>query len=250
MKKLKNIESNLRLYTYKVVHDYGNAPNPYHGICTLGICKPSIRRVAKRGDVIVGFAPASKNESRIIYCMIVEHSISWGNYINICAGADGFLDGIDSKKLAGKIPCNNMDSGDCIWTDADQYKPALNSLSRHNGINDFKADVCSGENVLLSTKFWYFGSGKDFNICLDINSLREIIPKRNYKSNINNNYRANFVEFFNEKLEINNIKEYGVYGEPSLPSQIYKNRITASCCPATNRLDNYCENSTLILSCK
>ena len=40
-----NINSN-KLFTYKVMHDGGSAPNPYSELCTLAICKPAIRRVA------------------------------------------------------------------------------------------------------------------------------------------------------------------------------------------------------------
>jgi hypothetical protein len=35
-----------QLFTYTIPYDDGAAPNPFHGICTLAICKPSIRRVA------------------------------------------------------------------------------------------------------------------------------------------------------------------------------------------------------------
>lgn len=49
----------LTLYTYCIPYDDGVAPNPLWGICTLVICKPGIRRVAKKGDWVVG--TVSKN---------------------------------------------------------------------------------------------------------------------------------------------------------------------------------------------
>ena len=43
-----------RLFSYTIPSDDGAAPNPFHGQCTLAICKPSIRRVAKKDDWIAG----------------------------------------------------------------------------------------------------------------------------------------------------------------------------------------------------
>ena len=37
----------VRLYSYVFDHDYGFAPNPFHGVCTLATCKPSIREHAE-----------------------------------------------------------------------------------------------------------------------------------------------------------------------------------------------------------
>ena len=43
-----------KVYMYVVDRDFGFAPNPFHGFCTLATCKPRTRRVAKVGDWIVG----------------------------------------------------------------------------------------------------------------------------------------------------------------------------------------------------
>jgi len=83
MINLKHITGNERLFTYKVAHDGGSAPNPFHGVCTLAICKPAIRRVAKKGDVVVGLA-CGNDESRIVYCMVVDETVSWLDYIEGC----------------------------------------------------------------------------------------------------------------------------------------------------------------------
>lgn len=44
------------LYCYKMTHDTGFAPNPYHGVLTLATCKPVIRKCAKEGYWISGWA--------------------------------------------------------------------------------------------------------------------------------------------------------------------------------------------------
>lgn len=43
-----------RLFTYTIPIDDGAAPNPFNGMCSLAICKPRIRSVAKPGDWIAG----------------------------------------------------------------------------------------------------------------------------------------------------------------------------------------------------
>ena len=56
------------LYLYVVDRDFGFAPNPFHGVCTLATCKPKIRKFAKVGDWIIarhgkGIIVVSNNQS-------------------------------------------------------------------------------------------------------------------------------------------------------------------------------------------
>ena len=44
----------MKIYSYIVKRDYGFAPNPFYGYCTLATCKPVIRKHAEIGDIIVG----------------------------------------------------------------------------------------------------------------------------------------------------------------------------------------------------
>jgi hypothetical protein len=48
------IEPNTHLFTYVIARDFGFAPNPFHGVCTLATCKPGIRKSASVGDWILG----------------------------------------------------------------------------------------------------------------------------------------------------------------------------------------------------
>ena len=41
---------------YKMTHDTGFAPNPFHGVLTLATCKPKIRACRKADDWVAGFA--------------------------------------------------------------------------------------------------------------------------------------------------------------------------------------------------
>lgn len=223
MKTLQSLSAGNRLFTYKVIFDAGSAPNPEHSVCTLAICKPAIRRVAKVGDVIVGFAPG--NSGRLVYCMRVTHVLTWADYIDICHGrnANPTINASMARQLTKKVPKNESDAGDCIWPDADQYAAVLPSFSRHGGIGDFEHDVINGGNVLLSTEFWYFGNGEKTNIQLSDQVLHNLIPGRGHKSNANsavvdgtNRLDHLFVQFFNQQLLKHNLRDYGVYGAPTI----------------------------------
>jgi hypothetical protein len=78
----------MKLYTYCLRYDYGSAPNPYWGICTLVICKPVIRRTADIGDWVVGFCSASfennKYPRHIVYAMKVTDKMTMKEYDEYC----------------------------------------------------------------------------------------------------------------------------------------------------------------------
>lgn len=216
MIELKKFSGTERLFTYKVAHDGGSAPNPFYRLCTLAICKPAIRRVAKKGDVIVGLGCGKEDESRIVYCMVVDEVVSWADYIEGCKL--GKLTGINlnnHQNLKGKIPKNENDQGDCIWKDSKAYFPPLDSWSGHEGKEDFERDITNGANVLIGKTYWYFGKGDIHPIKLS-EDLKHIIPGRGHRSNSNNNFSERFVNFFNEQLVKNNITTIGKMGTPAL----------------------------------
>lgn len=238
MDKLNKIEGH-RLFTYKVAHDGGSAPNPYHGICTLAICKPAIRRVAKPSDLIVGLG-CGKDESRIIYCMVVDHAVSWGGYIKACKS--GLLSDVQNTKyeaLKKKIPKNDKDPGDCIWTDSVIDDNPLDSWSNHDK-HDFNRDVKNGENVLIGEKYWYFGKGNKYTIHLP-DDLKKIIPGRGHRSNSNHEFHEQFVRFFNEKLAKLNITTSGVYGAPAIEPDKTDNQTCSRCRAEERESDDFDE---------
>jgi hypothetical protein len=208
------MEKDARLFTYKVAHDGGSAPNPYHGICTLAICKSAIRRVAKQGDVVAGLACAP-DERRIIYCMVVDHVMPWAEYILACRGAVDLPPGVRAQSLARKIPHKSSDTGDCIWPQASRFADAIESVSGHEGHLDWERDVVSGRNVLLSARYWYFGKGDQHAIEVE-DRLAEIIPGRGHRSDANRNFRAAFADFFNRQLQVRKVSSYGKHGMPAL----------------------------------
>ena len=71
----------MRLFTYVVEHDYGFAPNPFHGVCTLATCKPPIRRDAKINDYVVGTGCAKKKRrGYLVYFMQVDETSDYDTY--------------------------------------------------------------------------------------------------------------------------------------------------------------------------
>jgi Nucleotide modification associated domain 2 len=216
---LTHMDNGQRLFTYKVTTDSGSAPNPYGGVCTLAICKPAIRSAAKLGDIIVGLTPG--NEGRIIYCMQITEKMSWKEYIDLCTNSAKLDVDTVYSKMSIKVPKSENDPGDCIWRNPDYYEEVLPSWSMHSGEEDFNHDVKNRPFVLLSTRFWYFGSGNQFKIFLPEN-IRKIIPGRGHKSTSNNNYRDDFFDFFNSAIIRNMIAKFGKYGQPEKSSEAEK----------------------------
>lgn len=72
----------MRLFTYIVARDYGFAPNPFHGLCTLATCKPKIRASAQIGDWIVGTGAKTKYglAGRLLYAMKVDEVLTFDEY--------------------------------------------------------------------------------------------------------------------------------------------------------------------------
>jgi hypothetical protein len=137
-------ERKMKLFSYIVTHDAGFAPNPFWGYCTLACCKPTIRRTAQKGDWIVGLSRKAKG-NKIIYAMQVERILTFAEYYR----AAEFADKIPNQQSI-KHKC-----GDNI------YKPLRNGdfkqhRSKHKE-KDKEHDL-SGINVLISKKFYYFGS--------------------------------------------------------------------------------------------
>src|SRR5262249_55154673 len=59
------------LFSYCIPYDFGSAPNPFWGLCTLAICKPDIRRTANVGDWVVGtgsaVSPIGNISGKVVY---------------------------------------------------------------------------------------------------------------------------------------------------------------------------------------
>jgi hypothetical protein len=69
------------LFSYIVARDFGFAPNPFYGVCTLATCKPQIRRSAQPGDWVIGTGSRAKGlDGRLVFAMEVEETLSFEEY--------------------------------------------------------------------------------------------------------------------------------------------------------------------------
>jgi Nucleotide modification associated domain 2 len=142
-----------RLFTYTIPIDDGAAPNPFHGMCSLAICKPSIRRVAAKGDWVAGLGsknvPSGDLSGRLVYAMQVEEVVPMSEYDRRAPHEwDHRIPKPTSRDLADRL-------GDCIY-DYSAGDPPYQRASVH-GPGNLDADL-SGENVLISADFYYLGS--------------------------------------------------------------------------------------------
>lgn len=216
-----------RLFTYTIPVDDGAAPNPFHGMCTLAICKPSIRRVAQPGDWVAGLgsrcAPSGDLSGRLVYAMRVEEVVSLAEYDHR-APIDWphRVPNLLSRDLADRL-------GDCIYDYAAGDAP-YQRASVHASEN-MKPDL-GGVNALLSRDFYYFGNRA-------VQLPKELLPichqGRGHKSNAN----APYVAMFEHWLRGLGLGGGQIYGWPDFVIDWSSERIACGCEPrAEERADD------------
>jgi len=149
------IEPNAHVYAYVIARDFGFAPNPFHGVCTLATCKPGIRKAATVGDWILGVGgkKLGPTHRKCILLMKVSEKISFQNYW-------------DDPRFSLKKPCRNGSHvkmlGDNIyhknangqWIQDDSHHS--NPDGTTNQVNLYR-DTGTSDQVLISNYFFYFG---------------------------------------------------------------------------------------------
>ena len=143
----------MKLYSYIVARDFGFAPNPFHGYCTLATCKPVIRAGASVGDWIIGTGAKSRYNfaGRLLYAMQVAEVLNFDKYWN------------DPRFLQKRPNLNGslkVIYGDNIyhregarWLQADSHHSLEKGLPNNANIEwDTRVD-----RLLVATKFVYWG---------------------------------------------------------------------------------------------
>ncbi len=69
-----------RFFRYVLRYDTGMAPCPQDGLLSLCTCKPAIRRAARVGDLVAGFAPSPAPHGVMTYAARVREVLSWPSY--------------------------------------------------------------------------------------------------------------------------------------------------------------------------
>ena len=144
----------MKLLSYIVDRDFGFAPNPFHGYCTLATCKPKTRSVANIGDWILGIGGKNLGEGhkKLIFAIQVTEKITFDEY-----WADSrfeekkpLLNGSLMQAYGDNIYYHNADD----WVQVDSHHSYENGET--NEKNLLKDTSC--EYVLISEHFFYLGN--------------------------------------------------------------------------------------------
>lgn len=144
----------MKLYSYIVARDFGFAPNPFYQYCTLGPCKPIIRRCAEVGDWIVGTGSKSRvNEGCLVFVMRVTETMSFNDYWSDSRFKHKKPNLRGSKKQAFGDNIYYRDSATCGWHQEDSHHSHRGGRPNIDNINnDTKTD-----RVLISEDYIYWG---------------------------------------------------------------------------------------------
>jgi hypothetical protein len=142
------------LYIYVVDRDFGFAPNPFHGYCTLATCKPKIREKAQIGDWILGVGGSRlKATGKSVYLIKVTEIATFNEY---------WLDPRFQRKKPLRNGSYAMMVGDNIYHQQIGSEAWIQEDSHHSNpdgspnLKNLTRDT-SSVNVLISDHFYYFG---------------------------------------------------------------------------------------------
>jgi hypothetical protein len=154
----------MRLFSYKLTHDTGFAPNPFWGVLTLATCKPGIRGAKRKEDWIAGFTSRTLTrnrdkvgEERLIFLMQITDVIDQYEYFN-------HPDPVFQAKIPDCARCPRTEfvyhAGDNIYRPLTNHPQTPGDFEQVKNPNHNEADKMkdlSGRWVLVSSKFYYFG---------------------------------------------------------------------------------------------
>lgn len=163
------------MYSYIITRDFGFAPNPFGGFCTLATCKPSIRKVTKIGDWVIATGPKTyyHRPGYLFFAMKVEEKLTYNKYwkderfqykkpifngsLKLCFGDNIYFQNEESKIWHQQDSHHSLDKGE---------------INKRNLKNDTKSVF-----VLVSKKFYYFGKA---NIEIPSSFKNEVCNKRRF----------------------------------------------------------------------
>jgi len=195
-----------KVYSYKLSRDFGFAPNPFHGLCTLATCKPQVRHGAQVGDIVIGCGSKKlKMPERIIFAMRVSEKITFQKYwddprfavkkVNLHSGrAHGYGDNIyhlENEK----------------WIQEDSHHSFSGGLINQGNID---RDLGS-HNILVSDDFVYWGALAPV-VPAHLRDLDgdDLYPNgRNFRCVFSDMFRAEVAKWFSE------LPERGSLGRPA-----------------------------------
>lgn len=198
----------MKLHSYVVARDYGFAPNPFFGVCTLATCKPRIRSVAQIGDWVVGTGSKKrKRHKTIVYAMRVTGAITFNQYWADARFQAKKPNLRGSKKQAFGDNIYSKEGPTNMWCQANSH----HSLTDGNPNESNVVSDTSTDRVLISDDFVYWGgSGPTLpQKFLSYGPHRvSLCVGRNHK----NNFPPDLIQEFIAWIRSLNVKGYA--GEP------------------------------------
>ena len=196
----------MNCFRYKMDHDYGFAPNPFHGVLSLATCKGTQVRNNSHlqlGDWVIGLGSVSMgNLGRIIFAMQVDEKITFDQYW-------------EDKRFTVKKPIINgtlvqMYGDNCYHTVNGKVVQESCAHSKAAGIvnTEHSRRDSDGKYVLLAHRFFYFGDQ-----CVEIPGKFSYI--------LNNSRGTKFWDLAGEDAKINAFIQWlddtfgeGIHGDP------------------------------------
>ena len=136
----------MKLSAYIITVDSGFAPNPFGRYCTLVCCKPTIRRMAEKDDIIVGCASTrAPKPGHLVYAMRVKEVIPYQKYWR-------------DPRFAPRKPSRKTaisQRGDNIWHQDSAGRWQVCPGACHD--NSARERDTGGVNALVATEFFYLG---------------------------------------------------------------------------------------------
>lgn len=143
---------------YKMTHDSGFAPNPFHGVLTLATCKPKIRACRRPGDWVAGFASQKLVDSAarrgvtiprdgLVYLMQIGEVLPMHAYF-------------EDSRFAHKRPPRESSDAVALCGDNIYYHDHRGKYEQLENRHHTRAEALhdtAGVNALVAGCFYYFG---------------------------------------------------------------------------------------------
>ena len=148
------VNADMKGFSYVISRDYGFAPNPFHGICTLATCKPIIRKNNTVGDYVIGLTPKDRGRGNKLELLMKVTEVStfdqyWNDPRFECKKPvmNGSL-----KMLYGDNIYHHDAQGNWMQEDS-HHTNEDGSINQYN----LRRDTKTTDRVLISDDFYYLG---------------------------------------------------------------------------------------------
>lgn len=196
----------LRLHSYVVARDYGFAPNPFFGFCTLATCKPRIRKIAAIGDWVVGTGSKTRGrDGYVVYGMRVTEALTFDEYWNDARFRNKrpYMRGSKKQAFGDNIYHRNKKTG--AWMQADSHHSFSDGTPNTSNI----ANDTQTNRILISNDYIYWGgSGPAIPKRFRSYDGIDICGKRNHKNGFSESMVVDFVAW------LHSFDDHGYCGVP------------------------------------